>query len=154
MRGRLLLVLAAVVGAAFAPAPKPKARRAAAVDLEAISGRWLLVGLQNDVTGQEVRKPTYRLEVEIKDGKYTYHRSNGNGGAEQTMTTVIGLDPAKSPCWFDLKRPTGAVSSVGVCALEGDTLRLCFTSGKERPKAAKPTAKGERMLVLKRIKPG
>jgi uncharacterized protein (TIGR03067 family) len=152
MRGRLLLALLALVGAtAFAPAPPPRERRAGKIDLKAITGQWVLVAQQ--VAGRPVREPSYRMEVEIKDGSYTYYVGPRGAPGTVTNTSVIILDATKTPCVLDMDRPAGGRSSTGVCALENDTLRICFTRGTARPASIEPTKPGEELVVLKRMKP-
>lgn len=157
---RILLALTTIGGLmAFAPAPPPRASRSPRpLDLKRLEGRWVLIRLER---GQESGPPVVTplsLEAEIRDGRYTYFRDNAGVPPVQAAaaTSQIALDASRSPCWFDLLPGLAGSGTKGVCALEGDTLRICYVVGtrnRERPTSLTPSRAGETLMVFQRKKP-
>jgi uncharacterized protein (TIGR03067 family) len=72
-------------------------------------------------------------------------------GKDKLSEFSVKLDPSKSPPTIDLV--SGKDTYLGIYELKGDTLRLCFVEGKERPTDIKGTKYNSVVaLTLKRSK--
>jgi uncharacterized protein (TIGR03067 family) len=114
-------------------------------DAEAILGRWKVVSVEmdgkKDPEGQDfdilrMFKVTFTKDKQITEV---------GGGSKES---AYKLDPRQKPKAIDME---GDVSVMGVYALEGDTLKLCFPNagkgGGDRPTAV-ATKEGDGMLLL------
>jgi uncharacterized protein (TIGR03067 family) len=124
----------------FAPAPFPKPDTSKD-DLKKMQGSWHRL----TCTGGSIPPAPRPINdtVVIKDNQITY-----NGPPAWTLTLGTLKDGRKS---FDIKSGNGAW--VGVYELNGDSLRVCFTSSPMRPSGIMPTLKGEYLQTFRRKKP-
>ncbi|MFO0877357.1 MAG: TIGR03067 domain-containing protein [Gemmataceae bacterium] len=152
MLARLALVSSILILTGFAPAPPPRVRPNS-LRMESFAGRWILVSSRQPGMAQEAVVPGNELEVEIKDGKYTYFRRTKGSDNIHSMTSTILLDPKQKPCWFDLQRDSGPVTTRGICSLEGDKLTICYTTGPTRPTQIDSPEENVRIMVFQRKKP-
>ncbi len=96
-------------------------------------------------------------KVTIKGNKLSFF-FKGEGGKSEEKTATIALDAAAAPAHFDVMPedgPNKGKTILGIVALEGETLKLCFNHapGGNRPAEFK-TAKGDNDMncTLKKIK--
>jgi uncharacterized protein (TIGR03067 family) len=91
-------------------------------------------------------EPVEKLRVEIAGDRLVFHEDQ----TKYVLTFV--LNPAASPKTIDLQRKDEPPMP-GIYELDGDTLKVCFNKGKERPKEFSIDGEGTRTLfVLKRQK--
>jgi hypothetical protein len=78
-----------------------------------------------------------------------------DGGKETVKDGRLVIDLTKKPKaidWVSIK-PNEGMKSIGIYELDGDTLKICGTDGKERPTGFTPTKKnGWGLSVYKRAK--
>lgn len=135
-----------------APVPKDKEKTK---DEDAIQSTWKADKFEN--AGAPGGPPPGELEkirfVFEKDGKLRV--TGGPSGDE--MTGTYKLDPAAKLKAIDMvvKDPSGREhTALGVYELDGDTLKLCFSDGdnKPRPEELKPDGKGVAVVTFTRVK--
>jgi len=151
MRLQLVGLFAALLSMA-ADAPKEDVEK----ELGKLQGKWRLVGLE------ESKKEEIDFDkapiLPIKDDRLKDVPYEG-----KKLEMLIELDPSQKPKAINLTyiSPDGKSkgdSFLAIYALEGDTLRICFTpkeKGAKRPKefATKGEGAGLFMWTLKRDKP-
>ena len=137
-----LLTIAAVGLLLAAAAPKEDDAKK---ELEKWQGTWTLVGAEEK--GEKLSDDKLKqtpVTLTIKDDKFTIKIG------DQSLEGTFKIDPAKKPKEYEAKAttPDGKVEeSKGIYEIEGDTLKVCFTSAdKERPKEFK-TAPGSETFI-------
>jgi uncharacterized protein (TIGR03067 family) len=119
----------------------------ARTDHDRMQGTWTVLSWE---TGGE-RYPAEKfnnLRVEIAGDRFVFHEG------KTTWEMEFKLNPGSNPKSIDLTPPDGPANP-GIYELEGDTLKVCFNKGQERPKDFTTSAEGERTsFVLKREKSG
>lgn len=166
---RLLIAVLALIGLTTfshaAPAPKYRPP-AVAEQLKKLQGVWELsttvnrpqaVGggavAQRALVLNRVTRSTTRIRI---DGdKWSYVR-NVNGAERVTTSYKMKLDTSKKPIWLDLVRDgTNTPTMLGILAIEGDTVKFCYSTTTRIPRLMRPTAflpgEGHNVLTLKRI---
>lgn len=112
---RPLLLLAALLSLAFAPAPFLDKKKNL-TDLDRMQGTWVGPG----------------TELRVEGHNYTYYRN----GAKSIGYTVT-LNETTNPRQYDLRGPGGLATPlqyVGIYELKGDTLRIASNNaGSPRP---------------------
>jgi uncharacterized protein (TIGR03067 family) len=143
MRTHLLLAVIAVVSLAFAPAPFPRRERGKD-DSKKIEGTWLRLSCSG---GSLPPVPRPINDVVVITGNRIFYKSSNS-------TWILTLGTA-GPRTFDLTRPEGGRVGawIGVYEIDGDTMRICFTSSTERPRGIQPTRTGEFLQTFRRQKP-
>jgi uncharacterized protein (TIGR03067 family) len=142
---RRLLLTAALLTLAFAPAPLPKP--AGRHDARALEGKWERVRLYNG--GALIPERPGEVSLVVTGRTAVFWRN----GVEQTRW-AIKLDPRASPRRLDLEG-LGASQGVvlhGIYRPDGETLTWCY-SGSARPSSFDRPAPGVFLVVLKRKKP-
>ncbi len=120
MRRYALLLLAAVLSLAFAPAPLPRPP-SGAKDAQRLQGTWVLVSRMHG--GVESRNGLGK--VVIRGDRLFYHCMDGTVAS----TWFLALDAGKSPTRYDLKEGRALSPTLqGAYELEGDALRLCYVA--------------------------
>ena len=135
-----LLVSAVVVGPVLA-------EEKADADLEQLQGTWILSALEID--GKSIPAPAGAGTFIFEKDKKLVMKEKGKKDKEGTFK----LDARKSPRELDLIGAKDKEVMQTIYQLEGDTLKLAFSS--EGPKGARPTAfdsKKAAIMVLKRQK--
>jgi uncharacterized protein (TIGR03067 family) len=140
------VLLLAVLAAAFAPAPFPKARSqgdASDADLKALQGTWETVSLDLEGLGAAARPG----DVTTIDRRRMICISRGVEGARWT----VRLDATKRPKTLDLINGDKVVRCI--YRLEGGALTICFSNrfGGERPAAFRGD-EGVGLEVLRRAR--
>jgi len=130
------------------PAPAGDAKTdAIKKELAALQGDWLVVSSVYE--GKNLLEDE-KVTINIKGDWVTIF---GNG--KKKDTSVVKLDPSKSPKAYD-EHPLDPEDNkvvLGIYKLEKDMLTLCYTMGKERPKAFDGKADDTGLIVMKRQKP-
>ena len=137
-----LLAVAALLSGQPAPTDKP------ADDRARLQGTWAVTASTFDgrPTAEEVvkkRKMIFKADelIAVIDGA-------------RKDPLKLTLDPGKKPKQIDLARPGGRGTALGIYALDGDELKLCYAEpGRDRPtEFASPEGGRLYLLVLKRAK--
>jgi uncharacterized protein (TIGR03067 family) len=119
---RSLLLLAAVLGLAFAAAPPPQGPSSAA-DLERMQGDWVLIA-----EGANEAAPSYRLEMTVRGNRLTYT----NPGVPNP-TWQITLDATTSPKSIYMLGGWDFRGREGFYSFEDDTLLMYLYFPGVRP---------------------
>ncbi len=130
------------------PAPAGDAKAdAIKKELASLQGDWLVVSSVYE--GKNLLEDE-KVTINIKGDWVTIF---GNG--KKKDTSVVRLDPSKSPKTYDQHPldPEDTKVVLGIYKLEKGTLTLCYTTGKERPKAFDGKADDTGLIVMKRQKP-
>jgi uncharacterized protein (TIGR03067 family) len=147
----LMVVTASLLGV---PDKPPKKKDPAKTELKKLEGTWTVVSLESmgrTYPEATIQRMNYRLTV--KGNTYSWEVRN-----RQTIGATIKLDIKKNPKKFDLQISEGVLKGktmLGIYALDGDTLKICYAhAGIDRPTAF-ATQAGIRhvLMVLKRAKP-
>jgi uncharacterized protein (TIGR03067 family) len=137
---------AALLAAVFLGQPAPPEKPAD--DKARLQGAWAMVASTFDgrPTAAEVvkkRKMIFQADelIAVIDGA-------------RKEPLKITLDPGKKPRQIDLARPGGRGTALGIYALDGDELKLCYSEpGGDRPTEFASRAGGRvYLIVLKREK--
>jgi len=146
MRTRTLLLAAATISLAFAPAPRPKPRKQSE-DVKLIQGTWEIVSRTR--AGNPVSHIVSTAEITATT--LTLVNASGDWRSPFTLT----LDPTKKPPWFEKRSVKGTTTSLGIYELQGDSLKLAYTSrgGGVRPTDFDATRPGVTVDVYRRRKP-
>ena len=141
MKRSPLLVLAYALGLSSCGSPG----EAAKTDYDRMQGMWSVMAWETK--GEPPPdEPFEKLRVEIAGDRLVFHEDQ----TKYVLTFV--LNPAASPKTIDLQRKDEPPMP-GIYELDGDTLKVCFNKGKERPKEFSIDGEGTRTLfVLKRQK--
>jgi uncharacterized protein (TIGR03067 family) len=144
-----MLVLAAGLSVAFAPAP-PRPADPNKAAWKQLAGTWEMVSCK--AGGIPVAGPVRDVRVQFARGRMLYGRA-GKVYAEYAIT----LDARKRPKVMDarLVKPVAGTVFRGVYALKGDTLTICSAQGNEeekRPKDLSGAQPGQTLEVFKRRK--
>jgi uncharacterized protein (TIGR03067 family) len=139
------VALSLMVAPAAAPEPNPPAG-----DGERLVGVWNLTAASTaglEVSGEKLGESKWAFT-----GRQ-YLAANSTGSVVGTYT----IDPTASPKRMDFVAAAGPDKGkvqAMIYELDGDTLRIAYTAGGERP-ASFPTkpAEKEYVVVLKRVKP-
>jgi uncharacterized protein (TIGR03067 family) len=143
---RQLGVLAAVT--LFLAADKPK-DEAVKKELDKIQGSWTIISSEKDGKPEESRK---NVKVVFTGDQFV------RTSKENTLKGSVALNPAVKPMWMDttfVEGPDKKKTFLGIYALEGDTLKICFADeGKQRPtEFATKAGGGLSLVVMNRDKP-
>ena len=136
------VVLALIVAA---PAPKD-APKPTAADLPLV-GEWVV---ESHVASG---KPLPRVG---KAERVTITRDRWKVSKESEAESFLSLDTAKDPPQIDVWVPSQEeeVRCRGIYKLDGDTLTVCYTLGKDRPTKFESAPKsGVYVMTLKRLSP-
>jgi uncharacterized protein (TIGR03067 family) len=134
----IILVLACPVVGSTASAVRP------ADDLAALKGTWKVADSVMGGTGaflapfRKSGKPPDT--VRIDGDKLTFLR-----GTDTVSEGTLTVDASKTPAAIDFV--SDKTTYLGIYELKGDTLRICFVEGKERPKDVKGTKEGTKSVV-------
>jgi uncharacterized protein (TIGR03067 family) len=115
-------------------------------ELKRLAGAWDLVSFEID-GGKET----------VKDGRLVIQGQKMTNyiGDKLLAESTFSIDLTKKPKaidWVSIK-PNEGMKSIGIYELDGDTLKICGTDGKERPTGFTPTKKnGWGLSVYKRAK--
>jgi uncharacterized protein (TIGR03067 family) len=160
MRTRGILLAAALLSCAFAPAPFPNAKKSGPANLQALQGTWEIVGRQlapaKGGPGTVRRSPVNR--VRIQKDVWSYIAADA-GGERVTVSYTLKLDPSKTPHLIDMERVgykgTGKYVIRGLYTLKGDGLEILYRYGTgdvQRPESFATPPAGATLLTLKRMK--
>lgn len=146
MRGtRLLLIVASVFVAGFAPAPFPRPERQRPQDATDVAGTWEFVECQSNGTPYERTRTDFKSEI-TKD-RFVFVKKDGKVRTPYEMR----LDATASPPSFTWGSGN-SVSYVGSYRLEKDRLTMAFNSGSDlAQRPTDPDGKAEWRYVLRRI---
>jgi uncharacterized protein (TIGR03067 family) len=118
-------------------------------DATRLRGRWVVVAATFD--GKKTPAEALKgREIDFGDGTFT-----ALVGGKKKNTLTFKLDPSKKPKRIDLRREGVADPALGIYALDGGELKLCYGEpGDPRPSAfaSKPGSR-HFLLVLRRAKP-
>jgi uncharacterized protein (TIGR03067 family) len=157
----LLVVAAAGPTAGFAPLPFPRVRDNG--DLRAMQGEWEAVSYTFwhawGRGGQPVREEVHGMRARVEGGRISF--TLGDDGPRWHLFRLGG--PAGRR-WIDsdpvtaLGRPGHGREGdrwkrAGIYRLDGDTLTVCDAPEGERPEDFTGGHVGERLIVLKRVRP-
>jgi len=136
----LLILVAVILTAGFAPAPLPRSARVAG-DLKEMQGAWVLVTITGE-GGQAIEKAgALRLVIEGDRAK--------NYRGEMSSEYALTLDATKSPRQCVLKG-AGWVCR-GIYSLEGGCLKFCTDGDNaEPPGGFDGPRRGKLLFVFKR----
>jgi uncharacterized protein (TIGR03067 family) len=141
----LLILVAVILTAGFAPAPRPKPSRSEA-DLKELQGAWVLVTITGE-GGQAIEKAgALRLVIEGDRAK--------NYRGEMSSEYALTLDASPSPKRYVFK-PVGRARtepvSRGIYSVGGGTLKFCTDGpGEAPPRAFEGPRAGTFLYVYKR----
>ncbi len=145
---RLLLVLAALSLAGFAPAPFPKPGKKD--DLKSLQGLWKVTVYE--MGGRPVGTPG-DLTVKVDRKRWDFVRQNG-AGKTTVSTWELRLDPKARPRGFEWKGIKGSgMSWVGSYRLDGTRLTLVFRHSGGGPRPTDFTSRIDYRMVLERQRP-
>jgi uncharacterized protein (TIGR03067 family) len=134
-----------VIATALAADTRDDAKQAA----DRLEGTWKVVSMERD--GKKVsREEAEKMRVEFKGQRYAFR------GGDEDYDGTFRADASQKPKHIDtvVKQGGKTINARGIYELDGDTLKICWSDGDERPTAfaTKPDS-GLRMLVLRREKP-
>jgi uncharacterized protein (TIGR03067 family) len=118
-------------------------------DREKLDGTWKLTRVEQD--GKENPRAV-GSRVEIRDGRIMAFDSEN----KQNFAISFKTDPGRKPHEIDMKIVEGkdkGKTAEGIYALEGDTLKICYSHDKgKRPREFKTSGEQQISLELKREK--
>jgi uncharacterized protein (TIGR03067 family) len=141
----LLLAVAALSSAAFAPAPLPRPAKNK-TDLERLQGTWEMTEESNG--GGMPRRPAVELQLVVAGERMTFQRR----GAIVTDWNVT-LDVKTKPKALDMRGRSGENGQLirAVYAFEGDKLRICHNNFGDRPGDVSG-ARGHCVMIFQRVR--
>jgi uncharacterized protein (TIGR03067 family) len=152
MKARLLLVCVVLFGlTAFAPAPFPRPRRASQdpVAVARIQGSWTILKLEmtND-KGGKADQGNYLSEIRIENNRWHFvYRNPGT----KPVTYVLAIDANATPASIDLTREGESKPyGIGIIVRKGDSIRMLYSFGKQRPTSFDNPPGGYWLLTLER----
>jgi uncharacterized protein (TIGR03067 family) len=131
--------------------------RGQARDQKQLQGRWRLTAVA-DSEGLAQREGFVKYTLVIKGNQMAREFK----GRKAEKGQPFKLDPAKNPRQIDFKTRTGHKEwqdRVGIYALDGDKLRICFSTVVPVKESLRPTdftikpGSGRVLLVFERVKP-
>jgi uncharacterized protein (TIGR03067 family) len=144
---RACVLLLALAGLAFAPAPFPKPeKKSAPLTGEQLQGTWRLVGYLYD--GKDLL-PAATTPIWRVDGNRVLI-SSARGGDQ----TVYGLriDPGTSPVDFALLSSSGKPTHVGSTKLEGDRWTIVMVDSGSRQRPTRFAGEAGYLLTFERVR--
>ncbi len=149
MRSALAILLTLAAGVLAAPAPfiKSPARTPAfspEEEMKRMLGKWHRVSC---TYGQlpPVPKPL-NDSVVFSMNKITY-----NDGSGAVWDLKLGVEGGKKT--WDISQPGSGAKWLGLYEMDGDNLRVCFTSNPTRPPTLIPSRAGDHLQTFKRKLP-
>jgi uncharacterized protein (TIGR03067 family) len=118
-------------------------------DRDKIQGAWQIESLQEN--GKAAPDEKAITEVVIKEDKIIFKYAK----LKHEAINTFHLDGSKKPKCVDVTFPGRKEPYQGIYQLEGDTLKMCWTTNpdRERPNAfATEEKSGRRLMILKRKK--
>lgn len=145
------IALLLLVGTGAADDP-PKKAPTAAEDLQRLQGTWIVEAWE------EGGKPLAAADLKTRGVFVGANALVLSRDGKAYQVSAVQLDPAKTPASANLAVQVGDGKGdimLGIYAIDGDTLKLCFDPKSEaRPKSFKPDAKdGFTLITLKKPKP-
>lgn len=109
-----------------------------------IVGSW--IGESAIRGGKETPVPEGGVTLTFtEDGKASFKEGNKKGRDDATYKT----DAKKDPAQIDILPPKDEPSLVGIYKIDGDTLTLCFSGGKDAVRPTKfESAEGSRTMLM------
>lgn len=95
--------------------------------------------------------------VSIKGDKFAIVFKE-DGGKKEEKSATIAVDASKKPAQIDMKPEDAKKAVVGIIALDGDTLKICWDDAREADVSKRPTefktSKDDKFMLftLKRVK--
>jgi hypothetical protein len=129
-----------VAGLVAAPVPFPKKPKALDMAKQAL-GRWNRISCTGG-SFPPMSRPLNDI-VTITEDKIHY------GDANATWELKLGFEGGQHTFWIRQGGPAGNVW-VGLYEVKGDTLRINFTPGRDRPRSIEPSKNGEYLQTFRR----
>jgi uncharacterized protein (TIGR03067 family) len=111
-----------------------------------ILGTWKVVVAEED--GEKAPSEKFRKWTIVFTTENKVTVNEGGGPEEGTFS----LDPSKSPKEIDLKfkRPGGEDTVKALYSIDGDELKICGPSAKDRPRPKEISSKKAQLMILMR----
>src|SRR5713101_5584852 len=128
-----LYIVVALAAGSMGVVVKPEKQDAGRKELDKLQGTWVFVSVK---FAGAASSPD-----QVKQSKYVIKGSSLSiiYGGRSLGPIPFQIDPAKKPKAIDILRPkvpNGVQPAVGIYALQGDSLTICFAqTGKPRPTA-------------------
>jgi uncharacterized protein (TIGR03067 family) len=113
-------------------------------DLDRFQGSWTIASLTKD--GMEVPEDFLKdIKVVITGEKMSINIMG------KDIKATFKLDPTKKPKQIDLKIDDQKETGIGIYVIDGDTIKICASEGKDRPKEFKSDG-ANTLITLKKAK--